>query len=62
VGRAAVSGGVMAVWAAILVTVVVAVGFAVGLAGVYDGLNKGVTVGDCGLELVGEPGPFCGNG
>jgi hypothetical protein len=57
-----VSGGVMAVWAAILVTVVVAVGFAVGLAGVYDGLNKGVTVGDCGLELVGEPGPFCGNG
>ena len=29
-----------------------------GAVGVYDGLNKGVTVGDYGLELVGEPGFF----
>lgn len=29
-----------------------------GTAGVYDGLNKGVFVGDYGLELVGEPGFF----
>jgi len=26
--------------------------------GVYDGLNKGITVGDYGVELVGEPGFF----
>jgi hypothetical protein len=52
---------VMAVWAAVLVVVVVGIGFAVGLVGVYDGLNKGVTVGDCGVELVGEPGWFCGD-
>jgi hypothetical protein len=56
-----VTAGVMAVWAVVLVVVVVGIGYAVGLVGVYDGLNKGVTVGDCGLELVGEPGPFCGN-
>jgi len=29
-----------------------------GAVGVYDGLNKGVYVGDYGLELVGEPGFF----
>jgi len=29
-----------------------------GAVGVYNGLNKGVTVGDYGLELVGEPGFF----
>jgi hypothetical protein len=55
------SAAVWAVWAAVLVVVVVGVGFAVGLVGVYDGLNKGVTVGDCGVELVGEPGWFCGD-
>jgi hypothetical protein len=27
--------------------------------GTYDGLNKGVFVGHCGLEVVGEPGFFC---
>jgi len=29
-----------------------------GTVGAYDGLNKGVYVGDYGLELVGEPGLF----
>lgn len=24
-------------------------------------LNGGVTFGDCGIEVWGEPGPFCGN-
>lgn len=30
-----------------------------GTVHVYDGLNKGVTVGHCGFELVGNAGPFC---
>lgn len=33
--------------------------FATGTAKVYNGLNKGVVVGNCGVEIVGEPGPFC---
>lgn len=28
-------------------------------AGIYDGANKGVFVGNCGIEFVGEPGFFC---
>jgi hypothetical protein len=28
---------------------------------VYNGLNKGFTYGKCGIELVGEPGHFCGD-
>lgn len=27
----------------------------------YNGLNKGITVGSCGFEVVGTPGPFCGD-
>lgn len=30
-----------------------------GHAHIYDGVNKGVIVGNCGFELVGHPGPFC---
>lgn len=32
------------------------------VVGAYDGQNKGVFVGDCGLEVVGEPGFFCNAG
>ncbi len=28
---------------------------------VYNGTNKGITVGSCGIELIGHPGLFCGN-
>jgi hypothetical protein len=30
-------------------------------SGVYNGLNKGVYVGNCGVEVWGRPGIFCGN-
>lgn len=30
--------------------------------GFYSGLNKGVYVFDCGVEIVGEPGFFCNKG
>lgn len=29
--------------------------------GVYNGLNKGIYILNCGLEVVGNPGFFCGN-
>jgi hypothetical protein len=32
-----------------------------GYVQVYNGLNKGVVVGNCGLEVVGHPGFFCGD-
>jgi hypothetical protein len=28
---------------------------------VYNGQNKGFTYGNCGIEVVGEPGHFCGD-
>lgn len=49
----------------VLVPLVLAIALALGLAthtiGFYNGLNKGITVGGCGFELVGQPGPFCGD-
>lgn len=30
-----------------------------GYVGTYDGVNKGVYVGSCGVEIVGTPGPYC---
>ena len=32
-----------------------------GAVGFYNGLNKGVTVGGCAFEIVGDFGPFCGD-
>lgn len=29
--------------------------------GIYNGLNKGIVVGNCGLEVWGHPGFFCGD-
>ena len=45
----------------ILAAIVTAIGFGTGTVGTYNGLNKGVTVGGCGFEIVGEFGPFCGD-
>jgi hypothetical protein len=45
----------------IVVALAIGVGVETGEIGFYNGLNKGVTVGNCGFEVVGEPGPFCGN-
>jgi hypothetical protein len=38
----------------------VALGVATGEVGYYNGVNKGVYVHRCGLEIVGQPGFFCG--
>lgn len=37
------------------------IGVGTGYIGFYNGLNKGVTIGNCGIEIVGEPGWFCGD-
>lgn len=28
---------------------------------IYNGVNKGITVVNCGVEIVGTPGFFCGD-
>jgi hypothetical protein len=51
-------------FAAVLVgTLILVVGVLIGTGyiGFYNGLNKGITVGNCGIEVVGEPGWFCGD-
>jgi hypothetical protein len=52
----AVVGIVIGIAAAILIMI------GTGYVGFYNGLNKGVTIGSCGIEIVGEPGWFCGEG
>lgn len=29
------------------------------ITNVYNGTNKGITVGSCGYEIIGIPGFFC---
>lgn len=44
----------------ILVAIAVLAAFVVGHnTNVYNGTNKGITVGSCGIELIGHPGLFC---
>lgn len=48
-------------WSALAVSALLLALFVGTQVRVYDGLNKGVTIGDCGIEIVGDPGPFCGS-
>jgi hypothetical protein len=43
------------------IAVAILIGVGTGYIGFYNGLNKGVTIGNCGIEIVGEPGWFCGD-
>lgn len=50
-------------WLLILAGVMsLSLGLATGYVGTYNGLNKGVYVGPCGVEVYGSPGAFCGMG